>query len=413
MRRFVISGIGAVSPYGIGLPALWDGLCSGSAALGPVTLFPVAGHRTTIAGQVPLGARDGSRAGASAPECCAARAQETRADRMAALAAREAVHAARLATSGLPPRTGVFFGSSAAGMYEGERFYADLRGRGAGRPRVQRIVGQPNGSPAEAVAREFRIGGPVECVASACAASTMAVESALASLRAGEVDCALVGGTDALCELTFGGFNSLRAMSPEPCQPFRSHRQGLNLGEGAAWFVLEDSVAAAARGAAALAEVAGAASSCDAHHMTAPDPAGGGAARAMAGALLDACESAETVDFLSAHGTGTTHNDAAEWRAIAAVFGARAATLPVCAIKASVGHLLGACGALELAAAVCSLQTGILPPAPSGGAVDPDCPVDLVLGSSRRLHRARLALSVNLAFGGMNSAVVLRAAGGA
>lgn len=409
MRRVVITGIGAVSPYGIGLQALWDGLCSGSEAIRPVTLFSAAKHRTALAGQAPLEAREGSGAAAEVPETGAARVRETRANRMALLAAREAMQSARLAAEDLSPRTGVFFGSSAAGMYEGERFYADYRGRGRGRPRVNALSGQPNGSPAEAVAREFRVGGPVECVASACSASTMAVESALAALREGEVDCALVGGADGLCELTFGGFNALRAVAAERCQPFRLGRQGLNLGEGSAWFVMETAEAAAARGATALVEVAGAASSCDAHHMTAPHPEGAGAARAMRDALRDAGEAPEAVSFLNAHGTGTPHNDAAEWRAIAGVFGARAASLPVCATKASVGHLLGACGALELAAAACSLRTGILPPAPAGGTVDPECPADLVLGAIRRLDRPRVALSVNLAFGGMNAAVVLRA----
>ncbi len=407
-QRVVITGIGVVSPYGAGLDVLWDGMLSGVTAIRPFELFDARQHRTRLSGEVPAECLHLPLSGASARASALAEVQVTRADRMALSAARQAVAAAGLHARDLAERCGVFFGSSAAGMLEGERYYAALLGRSRERPRANRIVGQPTSSPAEAVARAFDVCGPIECVASACSASTMAFESALGALRSGEVDRALVGGADALCELTYGGFNSLRAVSAEACQPFRAERSGLSLGEGAAIFVLERADLARARSATILAEVAGAASSCDAHHMTAPHPEGQGAALAMQNALLDAGEPSEAVDFVCAHGTGTPHNDAAEWRALQAVFGARAERLPVCAPKASVGHLLGACGALELAVTARALLAGVLPPAPAGGVLDGNGSPDLVLGVPRIVAGMRVGLSVNLAFGGMNAAVVLR-----
>ena len=407
----VVTGLGVVSPFGRGVGHLWAGLLRGENAFRELSVFDGAKHRTHHAGEVPHS--EPSEDVAHLPP--RTRQRMSRAEGFALEAAFEAVRSAGLDPAQLPGGTGVFFGSSAGGMFEGEQAYWDMSGRSghaqrSGRSvRASRLGSQPNDSPGACVARTLRTGGPLETVASACAAATMAVESAVVSLRSGETTIALAGGADALCQLTYAGFNALRAVSGAPCLPFRTHREGLSLGEGAGVVVLETLAFARARGAHVLAEIAGVGSSCDAHHMTAPDPQGAGAALAITEALRDAGLVPADVHFVNAHGTGTPHNDASEWHALRSVFGERAYNLPVEAIKGSVGHLLGACGALELVATIRSLEESCLPPAPGTGPIDPECPADLVLGAPRRPDPCECALLVNFAFGGANAALIVRA----
>lgn len=404
MERVVVTGLGAVSPHGIGVERLWEGLRAGRAAIAEIDLFDAGRHRTQLAGQ-------------SVPEPVAGETRAarrlTRTDRFAVRAAREALQQAGLLDTQEVAEAGVFFGSSTGGMLEGERVYFDVvdgvRDAASGR-RFQQLAGQPVCSPADAIVREFGLHGPVETSATACAAATMSIETALLALRSREVEVALAGGSDGLCELTYGGFNSLRAVSATQTRPFREGREGLSLGEGAGVLVLETESHARRRGARVLAELAGAGTSCDAHHMTAPHPQGLGARLAMQRALADAGLEPDAIDFVNAHGTGTPHNDAAEWQALQSVFGEGAARLPLTSTKGSVGHLLGACGGLEAVVTVLCLQAGEVHPTPGHGALDPECPVDLVRDTPRALQRCESALSVNLAFGGANAAIVLRRA---
>lgn len=400
--RIVVTGIGAVSPFGPGVDVLWEGLARGEERIRPVELFSTEGHRTRLAAEVRE-LPDGLPAGLVLPRG----SRPSRTDRFALHAAHEAWRMAGLPLPA-PAEAGLFLGSSTGGLYEGEEAYWRLRRTGPERARAKPFAPQPNGTPADAVALAFGLTGPVEALATACAASTMALEAALDSLRAGEVRFALAGGSDGLCQTTFGGFNSLRAVDEAPARPFREDREGLSLGEGAGFLVLETEAEAAARGATILAVLAGAGSTCDAFHMTAPGPEGAGAARAMRLALEDAGVAPEAVGFLDAHGSGTPHNDRAEAAAIRAVFGEHAATLPVTSSKGAVGHTLGSCGSLEAVITVLCLLHGRVHPTPGAGTVDPEARVDLVLGEPRAIDDARPALSLNLAFGGANAAVVLR-----
>ena len=405
--------MGAVSPFGWGLDALAAGLFAGRAAIGDVDVFDTAPHRTSVAGQVPSGAGDSDPGSNTSPSPFLdelrpkARARLTRTDAFAVAAATEAVRRAELdpgATS-----TGVFLGSSTGGMLEGEAFYRCLSASGEARDRLRAsgVAAQPNNAPTDAVARTLGTRGPSLTLASACSAASMAIEAALDSLREGECDAALAGGADGLCELTYAGFNSLRAVDARPAQPFRKERGGMSLGEGAGVLVLETLEHARARGAPILAELAGAASSCDAHHMTAPDPSGDGLALAVRTALADAERRPDEVGLVNAHGTGTPLNDAAEWQGLAQVFETRLRELGFMATKGAVGHLLGACGGVEAIATVLALGRGEFPPTPGPShELDEACPARLAFDAPLRLEPGAGALSVNLAFGGANAALV-------
>jgi len=234
----------------------------------------------------------------------------------------------------------------------------------------------------------------------------MAIGAALQALRRGDVEVALAGGSDALCQLTYGGFNALRSVDEAPARPFRKDRLGLSLGEGAGVLVLETAAAAARRGAVPLAYLSGEASTCDAHHMTAPHPDGSGAADAIRLALADARIPANEVDFVNAHGTGTPLNDAAEAAALKAVFGDRTPTIPVTSTKSLIGHLLGSAGAVEAVVTVLGLARNEVHPMPDTGEHDPSLGLDLVLGVPRVVPRVRAAISTSLAFGGANAVLV-------
>ena len=396
-QRIVVTGLGAVSAWGWGVPALAQGLVSGETGIRPITRFDTTRHRTRIAGEVPPWPVE--LAGAF-PEW----RRSSWADRFALAATREALQAARVASlRGV--RAGVFFASSTGGMFECEQYF-EARLAGSPRARLGLLASQQLNAPGDAVARRFGVTGPVETVSSACASGALAVAAALQALRDGEVDLAITGGSDSLCQVTYAGFNALRAVDEAPCRPFRETRAGMSLGEGAAVLVLEREDRALDRGVAPLAEVRGAGASCDAHHMTAPHPEGRGAARALAAALADGRAAADAVGFVNAHGTGTPHNDQAEWGALRLVLGERAGAVPVVATKAAVGHLLGSAGAIEALATVLSLLSGELHPVAVDGAVDPGTPVDLVQGVPRPLEGAALAASMNLAFGGANAALL-------
>jgi 3-oxoacyl-(acyl-carrier-protein) synthase len=392
-----ITGLGAVSGYGEGTAALWQGLASGASAIGEFSRFEHATFRTQLASESrELAAPDEGR-------------RTSIADRFALSAAREALLQAGLPMHLAELSCGVYFGSSTGGMFESESYFAELLGAPQRASRIGRLSSQQTCSPGESVGRAHAVHGPVQTVASACASATLAMGNALAALRAGEIDVAIAGGSDSLCRLTYAGFNSLRAVDARACRPFRTEREGMSIGEGAAVLVLESAASARARGARVLGWLLGAGASCDAHHMTAPDPEGAGIARAVTAALADAGLAASEIDFVNVHGTGTPHNDAAEANMLRAVFGDRLPHLPLTSSKGAIGHYLGAAGAIEAVATLLCFLHGAVHPTPGEGTVDPAMGLDLVIGSPRALAGARYALSTNLAFGGTNAAIILGA----
>ncbi|MFN3241178.1 MAG: beta-ketoacyl-[acyl-carrier-protein] synthase family protein [Planctomycetota bacterium] len=392
-EQVVVTGVGSVSGLGATAEQLWQRALQGQRGMRELDLFSTDSHRTRLAVQVD---------DASLP---ARFAHLARADRFGCTATAAAV--AGLPTEALhSPRAGVFFGSSTGALFEGERFLKELLAEREGD--LHTIVGLQNDGPGNAVAHEFAVRGPVMTFSTACTSANVALGAALDALRSGEVDVAIAGGADELCEITYAGFNSLRAIDARPTRPFRADRAGLSMGEGSGVLLLETRSHAEARGATVLAELCGAARSCDAQHVSAPDPEGIGAATAIETALREGGLTAADVTFVNAHGTGTPHNDVSESHAMRRVFGERTAQLPITSTKSMVGHLLGAAGGIEAVLTVQAIVHRLLPPTAGDAPADPELFLDVVVDEPRALPTRNVGLSTNLAFGGNNAVVVLR-----
>lgn len=391
----VVTGIGAVCGLGPNVQSVWQRALLGERGIGELDLFDVAKHRTKLAAQVGVDALPTEFA------------HMARADRFGCTATKEAL--ADLPADILQsPDTGVFFGSSTGALFEGERFLKQLLADREGD--LHTIVGLQNDGPGNAVARQFAVRGPVMSFSTACTSANVALGAALDALRSGEVNVAIAGGADELCEITYAGFNSLRAIDGQPTRPFRADRKGLSMGEGAGVLLLERRSHAKARNATVLAELAGAGRSCDAQHVSAPDPNGVGAATAIELALADAGLTANDVTFVNAHGTGTPHNDTAESQAMQRVFADRASVLPITSTKSMVGHLLGAAGGIEAVFSVLAIRDRQLPPTAGDAPPDPELGLNVVVNEAQQLPEHNVGVSTNLAFGGNNAVVVLRSA---
>ncbi|TMA53806.1 MAG: beta-ketoacyl-[acyl-carrier-protein] synthase family protein [Deltaproteobacteria bacterium] len=396
----VVTGIGAVTALGEGVGALAAGLAAGRCAIGPLTLFPYAGH-AAIAAEV--------RASMSSPSGPLPRAtvrRLSRPDRFALVAAAEACRAA-----GLGPDLGrdaaVYVGTTTGGMLETEEAYRRRRAGEDDRFRLSRLLGTPLATAGAVVSQALGLYGRRETFSTACSSSALAVAMAADAVRRGVVPIALAVGTDGLCRLTYAGFDALQALDPEPCRPFDRDRRGLSLGEGAAALVLETAAHARARGARPQAAVLGWAATSDAHHVTAPHPEGAGALAALGAALADARVGPDAVDYVNAHGSGTRQNDAVEVGVLRRVFGRRLGHLPVSSTKSQLGHCLGAAGAVEAVVTVLALREGLLPPTLNLQHPDPAWDdLDLVPAAGRRASLG-VAVSSSYGFGGHNVSLVL------
>src|SRR5438270_5733893 len=325
--RLAVTGVGIICSIGRNRSEVWRSIIESRAGIGKLSKFPGETFPTDVAAEVgdidallPIASRDAKRM--------------SRSDLLAVIAANEAMsHANDGATTPLSgDRAIVSTGTSTGGLLEGESFYFDRLVRGRSRVAVSRVLQQPTSGPSDAVARAFTLGGGVVSNATACASAGAAIGMAADYLRSKHADVAIAGGTDALCRLTYSGFNVLQAVDPGPCAPFAAERKGITLGEGAAYLVLERWSDAVARGATILAELRGYGASCDAHHPTAPAEDGSGAEAAMRAAIGEA--GSASVDYVNAHGTGTLLNDSAETKAIAAAVGVK---IPVSSSKSYFG----------------------------------------------------------------------------
>lgn len=244
-------------------------------------------------------------------------------------------------------------------------------------------------------------------ISTACSSSSTAIGIAGEIIQKGIADVVIAGGSESLTETTFAGFNALRAVDDVPCRPFDRDRKGISLGEGAALYIVETAEHAAARGSKTYAEIAGYGLSCDAYHVTAPSPDGSGISHAITLALKISGTGLGEIGYINAHGTGTEANDAAETRALKLAFGKLAYRIPVSSTKSMIGHCLGAAGAKEAAAALLPFVRAIIPPTVHYRHPDPDCDLDYV-PEPRYADGIRTVLSTSVAFGGNNTALILK-----
>ncbi|HEY6256196.1 MAG TPA: beta-ketoacyl-[acyl-carrier-protein] synthase family protein [Xanthobacteraceae bacterium] len=400
MNRVVVTGLGVVSPVGSSLSAYWAALVAGRSGFGPPTFTETGKNKTKIVAEVT---------DFVASDHFDARALSwlDRVSQFAVVAARQAFAQSGLSSGGeTGERTAVIVGTAAGGQGTAEeslrRFYTEDV------PRIPPMTipkTMISAAPSQ-VSMTLGLKGPTFAVSSACASSTHAIGQAFQMIRSGAVTCALAGGTDAC--ITAGvtrGWEAMRILATDTCRPFSRERTGMVIGEGAAIVVLEALDHAQARGAEILAEIAGFGMGADAGDLTSPQA--DGMARAMRMALADGALAPDAIDYINAHGTGTTINDKLETAAVHAVFGDGARELALSSTKSMIGHALGAAGALELTATFMAIRDGIVPPTMNYLGPDPACDLDYTPNAARR-RPIRAALSNSFAFGGLNAVLAVR-----
>lgn len=387
-RRVVVTGLGAVSPFGAGVKAYWQGISTGTCAIRPATLIDTEGFRARIAAEVPEGLGGSMR--------------RSRADRLALTAAREALEDAGLGTTERRD-TALVVGAVGGGMLEVEEWHWRRRRGQPASPAAARAT--LPASHADVLAWSLGVQGPRETVVAACSSGAASLAVAAELIADGVVTTALVGGADALTRICFMGFNTLKLLDPEPCRPFDRERRGMSIGEGAGFLVLEEREAARARGATPYVELAGHGMTSDAFHVTSPHPAGDGMVRAMRAALATSGVAAREVGYVNAHGTGTAQNDRIEAQALRTVFGE--GRVLVSSTKSMIGHTMAAAGSLEALATVLALTHEIVPPTAHLASPDPEVPFDCVPRVAREASLPA-AISNSFGFGGQNVTLLFR-----
>ncbi len=408
-RRVVVTGLGVVTSIGHTVDAFWDSLVAGRGGIHRISLF----DPKDVASQIGAEVRDWDPALHMDPK------EARRNDRythFGFVAAKQA-----MTDSGInmdvedPDRVGVIIGSGIGGMYTYESQLKVLAERGPRKVSPFTIPSLIGNMCSGLVAIEYGARGPNFGVVSACATGTHALGEAAHTIRRGDADVMLAGGSEAaITPFAYASFSAMKAMStrndtPErACRPFDRNRDGFIMGEGAGVLVLESLEHAQARGARIYCELAGYAATCDAFHITQPDPEGKGLSMAMKRALASAQVNPDEIDYINAHGTSTPYNDKFETLAIKKVFGDHARKVPISSTKSMTGHLLGAAGGIESVICVKTLQSQMIAPTINLDDPDPDCDLDYVPNVARPA-KMKTVLSNNLGFGGQNAAIVFKA----
>lgn len=398
-RRVVVTGLGAVTPLGENFPASWDALIAGQAADAPLELFDTSGCRAHRAFSARL---------PDLPDLShKALSRLSRPSRLALPAAREALaRAGLLEADGRCARANLTICASttAGGMAFGENFFRDaISGKRAHLfSRIERYLPQQQVLDLQ---QNLAVNGPSVIIANACASGANAIGHAADLILAGETDCVLAGGFEALCELIFVGFDCLQATTTDKCRPFDLKRSGLMIGEAAAFLALESRASAEARGAEILGELTGYGHGTDFFHLTQPQPSGGVLVEAMRAALHAAKLEPAQIGYINAHGTATPMNDGPEALAYRELLGPAFGATRISSTKAAIGHTLGAAGAIEALFALAALRTGDLPPQLNLQEPIPEIASALV-GAGEKRGDLRHVMSVNLGFGGSNAALV-------
>ena len=394
-HRVVVTGAGILTAHGNGWQVNAEAFRTGRVSLRPVTLFDVSRQRVSIAGEVQLpvlpphhlGPRDLQRM--------------ERGTQLLIHAASGALVSSGLILTELP----CVLGTSAGGMALGEAFYQQANQTPASRRgQASRAIFYQSQQQAALMQRALGITGPALIISNACASGANAIAHAASLVRRGEAPAVLCGGYDALCQLVFAGFDTLKALSPTVARPFDAHRDGLALGEGAGLLVLESLEQARARGAVVLAEIPGCGASMDLHHLTQPHPQGDAALASMSAACAMAGLRPDEISYINSHGTGTPLNDIAEALAIQRWAGDAVSRIRVSSTKGGIGHLLGGAGAVEAVVCLMALRGGFLPPCVNVETPDPACTFDLI--REPRAAVLRTALTNSFGFGGSNATLI-------
>lgn len=408
MRRVVITGIGAVTPVGIGKDAFWNALIEGKSGVGPITRFDVSEYTTKIAGEVTdfvvtdfIDKKEAKRM--------------DRSTQYAVAASKMAIEDAKLDLDvENRERIGVIIGTGIGGMEALYEQYKVLFAKGPSRISPFLVPMMIGNMASGMTSIKFGLQGPSSCVVTACATGTNSIGDAARAIKYGDADVMVAGGTEApISPAALAGFGSMKALSTrndEPelaSRPFDKDRDGFVMGEGAGIVILEELEHALARGAHIYAELAGYAYNSDAYHITAPAPGGVMAAKAMRQALQDGGIDPNEVDYINAHGTSTGLNDKNETMAIKEVFGEHAYELAVSSIKSMTGHLLGAAGGVECIAAALAIEQGIIPPTINYDTPDEGLDLNYVPNVAEK-REVRVALSNSLGFGGHNATLALK-----
>lgn len=397
--RVVITGTGIITAFGAGWKINAEGFRAGRAAFRPVTLFDVSRQRCKIAAEIDLPEKlPANRLSRGDPR------RLQRASQLLLFAGAEAWE-----QSGWKPDEPLplVLGTTSGEMCLGQEYLSQaLRTPHCFKRQAERVMHYLVQQQGINLANALGFHGEIVTISNACASGANAIGHAWELVRTGRAQKVLTGGYDALCHLTFAGFDTLQVLSPTGCRPFDAGRDGLTLGEGAAVLALESLNSAQERDAEILGEILGYGAATDTHHLTQPPPDGRAALAAMQAACASAGVTPEQIDYVNAHGTATPQNDAAETAAIHAWAGARAATLPVSSTKAGIGHLLGAAGAVEAVASLMALRGQWLPPETSLKVPDPKCRFQIVRQSVDA--KITTALSNSFGFGGANASLVFR-----
>ena len=408
MERVVVTGLGAVSPIGIGVDAFLEGLQLGKSGVSKITSFDVSNYSVQIGGEI----RDFN------PENYIEKKEIARLDRIqhfAFAAAKEAIEDAHLELDKIDPeRVGVYVTSGIGGIISLEREVLVNKERGPSRVSPFLITQMIIDAIPAYIALKFGFRGETFSAVAACASSAKTIGSALLTIERGDLDVIIAGGAEApFTPTAVAAFASMRALSKrndDPAhasRPFDKERDGFVIGEGAGILVLESLTHAKRRGAKIYAELAGYGTTCDAYHVTAPDPTAKEVIRAMDLALKKAKINKEDVSYINAHGTSTPLNDKNETFAIKALFGELAYKIPVSSTKSQVGHLLGAATAIESVATVLSIEKGVIFPTINYEVPDPDCDLDYVPNKPREAN-VKVALKNSFGFGGHNVVLVFK-----
>ena len=409
MKRVVITGVGAVTPIGIGKDEFWQGLIKGENGVSQITQFDTEGFPTTIGAEVKnfkeedfLEKKEAKRMDLFVKFAVAA----------ASLAAKDAK--LDLNKEEKKENIGVIVGSGIGGIQTIEEQYKVLNKKGPRRVSPFLVPMLIANMASGYISITLGLRGPNTTVVTACASGSHAIGDAYKIIQRGDADIMLAGGSEApFTSISVAGFCSARAMSTrnddpqKASRPFDKERDGFVMGEGSGIVILEELEHAKKRGARIYAEVIGYGMTGDAHHVTTPDPEGDGAVRCMTMALKDANIKPSEVSYINAHGTSTEYNDRIETLAIKKVFAQEAYKIPISSTKSMTGHLLGAAGGVELVATALSMQNGIIPPTINYEFPDPECDLDYVPNKPRN-HNINVALSNSFGFGGTNACLLIK-----